>query len=221
MEVVRESGLLELINAQWQDLPTGVGALAGDTYKFNDRPRDEIVWACGPGPGLMTRYAAGEFTVRMRLRPIKEGSDRLQLGCYRKPRDEAEGSDEKETWVPLIDDVSGLRIRYFDTRLNAWVERWTDTGTLPRLTISGSANRWLEAEAMACSGVEVAMHPSVKSGSTALRGSFPPNQSFEARITGEGGRLNLKFLLAGENPVNLELLRKYLEVKGVDLNEHD
>ena len=29
--------------------------------------------------------------------------------------------------------MNGLRIRYFDTRLNAWVERWTDTGTLPRL----------------------------------------------------------------------------------------
>ena len=133
MEEARYAGLLELLTAQWQDLPTGVGALAGDTYKFNDRPRDEIMWVCGAGPGLLTRYAGGEYTVRMRLRPMKEGSDRFQLGCYRKPRDEAEGSDEKETWVPLIDDVSGLRIRYFDTRLNAWVERWTDTGTLPRL----------------------------------------------------------------------------------------
>ena len=132
-EDARYTGLLDLLTAQWQSLPTGVGALAGDTYKFNDRSRDEIVWSCSAGPGLFTRYAGGEFTVRMRLRPMKEGSDRFQLGCYRKPRDEAEGSDEKETWVPLIDDVSGLRIRYFDTRLNAWVERWTDTGTLPRL----------------------------------------------------------------------------------------
>jgi prepilin-type N-terminal cleavage/methylation domain-containing protein len=133
MEEARYAGLLELLTAQWQDLPTGVGALGGDTYKFNDRPRDEIIWACSAGPGLFTRYASGEFTVRMRLRPMKEGSDRFQLGCYRKPRDEAEGADEKETWVPLMDDVTGLRIRYFDTRLNAWVERWTDTGTLPRL----------------------------------------------------------------------------------------
>lgn len=133
MEEARYSGLLELLTAQWQDLPTGVGALAGDTYKFNDRPRDEIVWACGAGPGLMTRYAAGEFTVRMRLRPMKEGSDRLQLGCYRKPRGDADDNNENETWVPLIDDVGGLRIRYFDTRLNAWVERWTDSATLPRL----------------------------------------------------------------------------------------
>jgi prepilin-type N-terminal cleavage/methylation domain-containing protein len=133
MEEARYSGLLELLTAQWQNLPTGMGALTGDTYKFNDRPRDEITWTCGAGPGLLTRYAAGEFTVRMRLRPMKEGGDRLQLGCYRKPRTEAEGENEKETWVPLIDDVGGLRIRYFDTRLNAWVERWTDTASLPRL----------------------------------------------------------------------------------------
>ena len=133
IEDARYSGLLELLTAQWQALPSGVGALSGETYKFNNAPRDEIVWACGAGPGLLTRYAGGEFTVRMRLRPAKEGSDRLQLGCYRRPREDAEGNNEHETWVPLIDEVYGLRIRYFDTRLNAWVERWTDTGTLPRL----------------------------------------------------------------------------------------
>ena len=132
-EDARYTGLLDLLTSQWQSLPTGVGALAGDTYKFNDRPRDEIVWACSAGPGLLTRYAGGEYTVRMRLRPMKEGGEKLQLGIYRKPREDADGSDENETWMPLIDDVSGLRIRYFDTRLNAWVERWTDSGTLPRL----------------------------------------------------------------------------------------
>jgi hypothetical protein len=81
----------------------------------------------------MTRYAGGEFSVRMRLRPMKDGGDRMQLGFLRRPRDAAEGSDEGETWVPLIDDVRGMRIRYFDPRLNAWVERWTDSSTLPRL----------------------------------------------------------------------------------------
>lgn len=129
----RYTGLLDLLTNQWQSLPSGVGALTGETYKFNDRQRDEIIWTCGAGPGLLTRYAAGEFTVRMRLRPMKEGSNTLQLGVYRKPREDAEGSNEQETWVPLIDDVNGLRIHYFDVRLNAWVERWTDTGTLPRL----------------------------------------------------------------------------------------
>ena len=90
-----------------------------------------------------------------------------------------------------------------------------------RISLSGNANRVMEAEAMACSGTEVALHPAVKAGSAVLRGSFAPNQSYEVRITGEGGRLNINWLLAGENPVRLELLRKYLEVKGVDLNERD
>ena len=132
VEDARYSGLLDLLTTQWQSLPTGVGALGGEPFKFNDRPRDEIVWYCGAGPGLLTRYAGGEFSVRMRLKPMKEG-DGLQLGFLRRPRETAEGSDEGETWVPLIDGVRGMRIRYFDTRLNAWVERWTDTGTLPRL----------------------------------------------------------------------------------------
>jgi type II secretory pathway component PulK len=104
--------------------------------------------------------------------------------------------------------------------LSAMVISWAlDINT--RLTLSGSANRVLEAEAMACSGAEVALHPAVKPGAAVLRGFFPPNQSYEAKITGEGGRLNVNRLLAGENPANLELLRKYLEVKGVDLNERD
>jgi prepilin-type N-terminal cleavage/methylation domain-containing protein len=129
----RFTGLLDLLTTQWQTLPPGSGALTGDTFTFNQRPRDEITWIAGSGPGLLTRYAAGEFLVRMRLRPIKTGSDTMQLGCYRKPRDTPNASEEGETWVPLIDGINGMRIRYFDVRLNAWVERWTDTTTLPRL----------------------------------------------------------------------------------------
>jgi general secretion pathway protein K len=90
-----------------------------------------------------------------------------------------------------------------------------------RLKVSGSANRILEAEAMACSGVEVALHPSVKAGSPNLVRHINDRESYEARITGEGGRLNLNWIVAGEDPKRLEILRKYLEIKGVDLNERD
>jgi hypothetical protein len=94
-----------------------------------------------------------------------------------------------------------------------------------QLTISSAANRKLEAEAMACSGAEVALHPLIKPGSPLLHGSFPNNQSFEARITGESGRLNLNRIaaaaIADPNSPSRELLRRYLEVKGVDLNERD
>lgn len=131
LDDARYSGLLELLTSQWQELSPGVGALSGEPFKFNDRPRDEITWLCGTGPSLLTRYAEGEFTVRMRLKPMKD--DRMQLGFLRRPREAADGAEEGETWVPLVDDVRGMRIRYFDVRLNAWVERWTDTSTLPRL----------------------------------------------------------------------------------------
>ena len=108
--------------------------------------------------------------------------------------------------------------------LSGLIISWTlDINT--RLTISGSANRFLEAEAMACSGAEVAMHPAAKPGMAVLRGSFPPNQSYEAHITGEAGRLNINRIAAAvltdPNSPYRELLRKYLEVKGIDLNERD
>jgi len=90
-----------------------------------------------------------------------------------------------------------------------------------RLVLSGQSNRALEAEAMACSGAEIAMHPAVIPGSPLLRGGLARGQTFETRITGEGGKLNLRWLLQGENPQHLEVLRKYLENKGVDLNERD
>jgi len=90
-----------------------------------------------------------------------------------------------------------------------------------RLVLSGNASRDMEAEAMACSGAEVSMYPNVKPDSPALIGRFAKNQSYEVHMTGEGGRLNLRTMLVGEKPVQLEVLRKYLEIRGVDLNERD
>ena len=90
-----------------------------------------------------------------------------------------------------------------------------------RLTLSGNANRLLEAEAMACSGAEIALHPSIKPGSPNLSGGLGAGKSYEARITGEGGRLNVNWLVAGEDPDRMEILKRYLENKGIDLNERD
>ena len=90
-----------------------------------------------------------------------------------------------------------------------------------RLTLSGDANRGLAAEAMAASGAEVALHPSVKPNSPNLHRALGAREGYDVRITGEGGRLNLNWLTSGEDPIRLEILRKYLELKGVDLNERD
>ena len=129
----RYSGLINLVTAQLQELPNGVGALSGEPFKFNERPRDEMTWVCGYGPGLLTRYAPGEFKVSLRLRPVGDGADRMEIGFNRRPLEAADGSTEGETWIPLLDDARSLQIRYFDPRLNTWVDKWTDTITLPRL----------------------------------------------------------------------------------------
>jgi len=103
--------------------------------------------------------------------------------------------------------------------LAAMVMAWAlDIDT--RLTLNGNASRVVEAQAMAASGSEIALHPAVNPASPVLRGGSG-NQSYEARITGEGGRLNLNWVAAGENPARLELLRRFLETKGIDLNERD
>jgi prepilin-type N-terminal cleavage/methylation domain-containing protein len=129
----RYDGLREVLAQQWQSLPSGKGALLGDAFKLSDRERDEVRWICSAGPGLMTRYAAGDFVVALRLQSEKKDSDRLDLGFLRKPKDDSSLTNANESWIPLIEDVRSLHVRYFDARLNVWVERWTDAGTLPRL----------------------------------------------------------------------------------------
>ncbi len=129
----RYSGFLNLLTAQWQNLPTGSGALTGEPFTLEERPRDEITWLCGAGPGLLTRYAPGDYRVNMRLRRVGGKSDRMEIGFLRKPKDDASSATEHESWIPLLGDVRTLQIRYFDPHLNSWVNKWSDTASLPRL----------------------------------------------------------------------------------------
>jgi prepilin-type N-terminal cleavage/methylation domain-containing protein len=142
----RYQGLADLLTGQLQDLPPGQGTLEGEPYKFSGRSRDEMTWICSAGPGLLTRYATGEFSVTLRLRPI-ERSDQMELGIVRESDDDSNPVPENKSWVSLLTGVNSMEIRYFDPRLNAWVDRWTDRGTLPhlvRLTIerAGSSVPW-------------------------------------------------------------------------------
>jgi prepilin-type N-terminal cleavage/methylation domain-containing protein len=129
----RYDGLREVLAAQWQSLPSGKGALLGDAFKLNDRERDEVRWICSAGPGLMTRYAAGDFVVALRLQSEKKDSDRLDLGFLRKPKDDPAITNENETWIPLIENVQSMEVQYFDARVNVWLPKWTDRQALPSL----------------------------------------------------------------------------------------
>ena len=123
-------GFQQLLATQWQGLTAGEGRLMGEPFKFNNRSRDEITWISSAGPGLLTRYARGEYNVTMRMRPAKNNRNQMDIGLTRKPQDQDAGD---ETWFPLLQNVRSMQIRYFDPRLNSWVDRWTDTVTLPRL----------------------------------------------------------------------------------------
>src|SRR5947207_3740091 len=129
----RYDGLRELLTQHLQSLAPGTGALAGEPLKIEGHDRDELTWFCSAGPGVLTRYANGDYRVSLQLRRHDAKSQQLDLGLLRKPKDDTAVSNEHETWVRLIDNVATLQIRFFDSRLNTWVQRWTDTVTLPRL----------------------------------------------------------------------------------------
>ena len=126
-------GLRDLLTEEWQSLSPRRAGMKGEPFKLNDRPRDEISWNCRAGPGLLTRYAARDFTVALRLRPENSKSTRLDLGFLRKPQKGSDIADEEESWVPLIKNVNALQILYFHPRLNTWIDRWSDGTRLPAL----------------------------------------------------------------------------------------
>jgi hypothetical protein len=92
-----------------------------------------------------------------------------------------------------------------------------------RLAISGNASRVLDAEAMASSGADLALHPLVKPDSANLHGQLGKQEAYDVQMMGECGRLNLNLLAPGgvENTALKEILRQYLSVKGVELNDAD
>jgi Prokaryotic N-terminal methylation motif len=128
-------GLRDLLTAEWQSLSPLQARMTGEPFKLNDRERDVISWNSSAGPGLLTRYAPGDFKVALRLQPENEKSDRLDLGFLRKPKNDSDSEEGDETWVPLIKNVSSLQISYFNPRLgvNPWVDRWPTTSQLPAL----------------------------------------------------------------------------------------
>jgi hypothetical protein len=92
-----------------------------------------------------------------------------------------------------------------------------------RLAVSGNANRVLDAEAMASSGADLALHPLIKPDSANLHRQMDYQEGYDVQIIGECGRLNLNLLAPGgaENRPLVEILRQYLSLKGIELNNVD
>jgi hypothetical protein len=126
------TGFVNLVSGEWQTLPSGKAAMLGEALKLNDRSRDEITWTTSAGPGLLTRYAAGDYSVTLKLRPVPKENNRMEIGLARQPKTDTE-NESNESWITLLPNVESLQIHYFDPRLNTWLDKWTDTITLPRL----------------------------------------------------------------------------------------
>jgi hypothetical protein len=98
----------------------------------------------------------------------------------------------------------------------AWSE-WINQGIL----IDADANRGLEARAMAHSGMAVALNPGVTKLTPLLEKEFSPSLSYRVKMVSEGGRLNINWLLTGEDPQKLGILKLWLEQRGLNAKERD
>ena len=142
----RESvqAVVRFLQTQLADLPRRENsALLGNPFKIHEFSNDEIIWRAHAGQGVLTAAAPGEFRVTLTVQPVESKSDVLELGLRREPITPearadvdffARGSGQsKYNWVSLVRPMVGFEVRYFDPRLNAWLDRWTDQTVRPQL----------------------------------------------------------------------------------------
>ena len=89
------------------------------------------------------------------------------------------------------------------------------------LFMAGRDNQALDARALAFTGVQIALHPLTSIKTAALRRKVDATHRYEARLVGEGGKLNLNWLLTGEDPRKLAMLKVYLEGRGLNFQERE
>jgi hypothetical protein len=89
------------------------------------------------------------------------------------------------------------------------------------LQVHSEGNRDVEARAMAHSGLALALHPLVTIKTPALEEDVAADLGYKVRITSEGGRLNINWLLRGEDPRKLTILKQWLENRGLEFQERE
>jgi hypothetical protein len=73
---------------------------------------------------------------------VEKTSNKYEIGLWRRPAllDTEEGlvaggSDKDATWVPLLQNVTALRLRYWDDRLGQLLDNWRDPAVRPSFVI--------------------------------------------------------------------------------------
>jgi type II secretory pathway component PulK len=90
-----------------------------------------------------------------------------------------------------------------------------------RLTVSATANRVLEAEAMASSGADVALTREISRSSPNLHRKMGERQRYDVEMSGECGRLDLNWITLNEDLRKVGILRQYLTLKVVEMSDID
>jgi hypothetical protein len=127
------SGLERLFQTELDALPAQeIDALTGvEKARTTEGNGDQLRLISGAGNGLLSRVGPATSFVTWKL-----GTDSApdQLGISRRLREDNEGGYKEDFgWVPLLDGVSELQITYYSARLNGWLPRWNDPGSLPEL----------------------------------------------------------------------------------------
>ena len=78
------------------------------------------------------------------------------------------------------------------------------------IALTGEANRNAEARAMAHSGVAMALNRDITIESPQLEREFGTQLGYKVRIVGEGGKLNVRWVLEGNgaHPARIELFNQ-------------
>ena len=122
--------LAAVLNQEFSNLPPQEpNAILGEAHMFNGKSSDEVEWLTEAGNGLFTAASEGEWKVTLILRP-DDGKNTYTLGLLRQLPD---NNSKDLNWLPLLPNVDAIEIRYFDQRLNAWLEKWSDSQNRPDL----------------------------------------------------------------------------------------
>jgi type II secretory pathway component PulK len=89
------------------------------------------------------------------------------------------------------------------------------------IQLHGESNRDLEARAMAHSGLAIALHPLVSKLTPGLEEDLGGGLGYRVKIQSEGGKLNIRWLLEGEDGRKIEILKRWLEGRGLDYHQRD
>ena len=78
-----------------------------------------------------------------------------------------------------------------------------------------------EARAMAHSGLALAMHPLVNKETPALQSESGNDPGYSVAVRSEGGKLNVNWILLGEDPRKIDMFKRWLENRGIGFQERE